>query len=736
MRARARALELASAVSLALLVAATPAHAQSAATPAPPSSSPPADAQAPGAPTEVRVIGDKADALQKIPGSGELITGREIERANPVDTSEMLRRVPGVSVVQDESGGLRMDIGIRGLDATRGRRVLLLEDGVPLEANLYGEPDLYFAPAIERMRGIEIVKGSGSILFGPQTIGGVINFLTVAPPSDRIARLEVDGGSYDFMRVLARYGDHFERGSYVVQIFDKRGSGVRDEPYDMQDFLGKVSLDTSEKGTVTVKIGYHAEHANSTTAGFTEAMYEAYKQGVKQPLIAPFDHVNADRLEISATHRYDFDVNTNLITIAYATGTYRYFRREDYGRNDPTPPPNYIRVVGDPSVTGGAIYFRDSDNIMERNFEMVGLEPRFEHRFDTGGVGHTIDTGARVLYEYGGRSTREGQSPTATQGDNDADESHETIAVAAYAQDRLQFNDWILVTPGIRFEDVNFTRTFTRDVINGVPQDEDIQGTTHVDGFIPGVGMVMGTPEAHAFGGVHQGWAPPRVTSAIGGTGQDQLLDAEKSIEYELGARTTPLKWLHGELTGFLLNFSNQIVSIPGGPGMSGEANGGQTQHYGVEAFASVGLGTALKLPVVLDIFGNYTFSHAKFVNGEYRGNYLPLAPLHTGVATMDVGLPKTPMLEVSWTHISSQFSDELNTVKGDATGTIGEQPAHDIVDAGVRYHEPTTRLTFSVSMKNVLNSVYIASRKPDGIFVGEPRSVYGGVRWDYEAPH
>src|SRR5947208_2946530 len=99
---------------------------------------------------EVRVIGDKADALQKIPGSGELITSRDIKRAQPKDLSEMLRRVPGVQTYQTETGGMRMDVGVRGLDATRGRYVLLLEDGVPVAAEPYGEPDLYFAPSIER----------------------------------------------------------------------------------------------------------------------------------------------------------------------------------------------------------------------------------------------------------------------------------------------------------------------------------------------------------------------------------------------------------------------------------------------------------------------------------------------------------------------------------------------------------------------------------------------------------
>src|SRR5690606_21490278 len=92
-------------------------------------------------PIEVRVIGEKADAMQKLPGSGTVIRPREVERADPYDAAEMLRRVPGVHVRQDPGAGGRLDIGMRGLDPGRSRRVLVLEDGIPIANNPYGEPD-------------------------------------------------------------------------------------------------------------------------------------------------------------------------------------------------------------------------------------------------------------------------------------------------------------------------------------------------------------------------------------------------------------------------------------------------------------------------------------------------------------------------------------------------------------------------------------------------------------------
>src|SRR5262245_65397642 len=134
-----------------------PAPAAQGTSPEPQAGPPPADTAPPkpAEPAEVRVIGDKADALQKIPGSGTLVTAKEIERAQPYDMAEMLRRVPGLNVRQEEGGGLRLDIGVRGLDPGRARRTLILEDGIPVAINPYAEADLYYVRSEERRGGKE-----------------------------------------------------------------------------------------------------------------------------------------------------------------------------------------------------------------------------------------------------------------------------------------------------------------------------------------------------------------------------------------------------------------------------------------------------------------------------------------------------------------------------------------------------------------------------------------------------
>src|SRR5207253_2700099 len=137
--------------------------------------------------------------------------------------------------------------------------VLMLEDGVPMALNPYTEPDLNHAPQIERYRAIEVVKGSGNILFGPQTLAGTINFVTIAPPEQRTLVLDVDGGSYGYARTLASYGDTLGNARYVAQVLYRRGDGFREQPFESIGGLAKVVFPTNANGEAVLRLGFQRD---------------------------------------------------------------------------------------------------------------------------------------------------------------------------------------------------------------------------------------------------------------------------------------------------------------------------------------------------------------------------------------------------------------------------------------------------------------------------------------------
>ncbi len=504
-------------------------------------SSPPSAASAPGPsepappapqePIEVRIIGNRADSLQKIPGSGQIISSKEIQNAQPYDAAEMLNRIPGITARQEQEGGARLDIGVRGLDPGRSRNLLILEDGIPMTLNPYAEPDLYIAPQIERMRGIEVVKGSGSILFGPSTIGGVINFLTLAPPPRQTVLLEADYGSFNYKKVLAQYGDTFGSARYVLQGSYKAGDGLEAQPFQTTDVFAKVAIDTSKTGQAILKLGFHDDSTYADDIGLTREMFA---QNPGQATLAPYDRMHQRRYSASLIHEERLGESTTVRTLVYAYETQRVWRRQQWQRTgfESESPPDFQRFEGDFSVPGAGIFFFNADTILDRTYDVAGLEPRVETRVQTGSVSHKLEYGARILGETAQYQQRNGTDYDSDSGALQEDETHRTVAEAGYLQDTIAFRPDLLVTPGVRVEHADFRRVVLRQPEpqsssnpclpgqTSCATDVNLPGDLSSTGVIPGVGMIYGSRDNHVFGGIHLGWQPPRVASSFSLSGR------------------------------------------------------------------------------------------------------------------------------------------------------------------------------------------------------------------------
>ena len=130
----------------------------------------------------VEIIGESPLINQKRTGTASKLRPQTVELIKPVGTQELLELVPGINGYADDGfGNSRLSIGIRGLNPRRSSRVLIMEDGVPIQPAVYIYPNAYYNPPSERIDAMEVIKGSSAIRFGPQTMGGVINYATRRP---------------------------------------------------------------------------------------------------------------------------------------------------------------------------------------------------------------------------------------------------------------------------------------------------------------------------------------------------------------------------------------------------------------------------------------------------------------------------------------------------------------------------------------------------------------------------
>jgi Fe(3+) dicitrate transport protein len=676
----------------------------------------------------VTVHHEPADTLEHASGSGSQVSETEIRRAQPQSSSELFRRVPSVVVRQEDGMGLRLNLGLRGLNPTRGRLVLLEEDDVPVVVSPYGEPELYWSTPIERIQHLEVLKGSEVVLHGPQTVGGVVKLSTWTPPSREEWSVEGDYGERSYGKALARYGNSEGDVRYVVQAFRKQGDGFRNMPFEATDVMTKVAFPTGKNGTATLKLAAYDELSHTTFVGLTQPMFQA---NPRQNNVAPDDTFGIRRYEASVAHEQRLSDRTKLRTTVFGyTMNLRIYQQDfDRGRVDGV---GYSRIAGPEGIDGAALYFRDTRSLRDRTYDVIGIEPRLEHRVETGGVRHRIIVGTRFMVDTARRRLSRGVSPTAESGDLLTDDTTSILGMAAYLQDRIAFRDDLLVTPGVRVEHSRSHRTARRVVDpDGTIHDVDLEGESAATGVMPGIGMVFGKPVWNLFGGIHSGYSPPRVSQSITPTGADTGLAAERSVNYELGTRVRPLKWIRAEVTGFLTSFDNQLVSNNTLSGSTAEfKNGGRTRHLGAETTVTTQLGKGLRLPIDLDLAGQYTWARSTFVGGPNEGNFVPYSPQQLLAMTLDGEHKSGFGAQVSWTHVGSQFADELNSIEPDISGRSGQLAAYDVLDVGARYRHKPTGLSLHVTVKNALDNVYLSGRLPNGIFTSGFRQAIVGLKW------
>ncbi len=110
--------------------------------------------------------------LMDSPLSSSVITSEQIETSTVDNLAELIRDVPGVEITEAATAGMKR-IKIRG---ETSRRVAILIDGQELtDHSSYGAPLLLDPAMVER---IEVVRGTGSVLYGQKALGGVVNFIT------------------------------------------------------------------------------------------------------------------------------------------------------------------------------------------------------------------------------------------------------------------------------------------------------------------------------------------------------------------------------------------------------------------------------------------------------------------------------------------------------------------------------------------------------------------------------
>src|SRR5690606_28581444 len=178
----------------------------------------------------VSITGRTTDELASVPGATMVVGPAVLRERAPLSTMDALRTVPGLQTADEDPYGLNLNIGFRGMPPRRSSRTLLLEDGMPILLGPYGDPSMHYGPPVEAVEHVEVIKGSGQVMNGPQTSGGVVNFVTRQPTSDgRVAIATIGGGEVGYRNARTFLGAGSDGRGASLDFTYREGGGVRRE---------------------------------------------------------------------------------------------------------------------------------------------------------------------------------------------------------------------------------------------------------------------------------------------------------------------------------------------------------------------------------------------------------------------------------------------------------------------------------------------------------------------------
>lgn len=168
---------------------------------------------------EVTIVSKSPVAVTRTPAAVYVITQQDIRRSGATSLPEALRLAPGVEVARIDS--VKWAIGIRGFEGRLSRAVLVLIDGrsvySPLFHGVYWEVQ---DTLMEDVDHIEVVRGPGGTIWGPDAVDGVINIITKNARDTHGTLVSAGGGSVDQGFLDFRYGGGNGR-NFSYRIYGK-----------------------------------------------------------------------------------------------------------------------------------------------------------------------------------------------------------------------------------------------------------------------------------------------------------------------------------------------------------------------------------------------------------------------------------------------------------------------------------------------------------------------------------
>jgi len=653
----------------------------------------PAEKQVREDPAEKRAPDDAAvivnatrfpEDVRRLSASTTVITSEDISRSAARTLPELLSAEVGVTT-KDFFGNnaSQTSIDLRGYGVTGPQNTLILLDGQRLnDLDLSGVQ--WAAIPLAQIERIEILRGTGAVLYGDNASAGVVNIVTRSA-------LKQGTSAGAFGRVASYYTKEGQLyGGFANERFGINGSvyGYTSDGYrannrneqenttlNLRWALGEGALDL-RAGTDRQDLRLPGARRIQPSIGQDE--YATDRRGAQTPL--DFSSRDGTRTGLALTQRWgivDFSAGLN-------------HRDKDQRA--------YFDQEGFPTFRADRV-------------ELTSFAPRARVPFATWSLRHSLTLGVDASY-WSYRSSRTDRPENIARPTNRVRITQNTVGL--YAQDAIDLTRTTLLTLGLRDERVKYTGDDAAD--SSAPgcsfppclAAPSARRTLKQDAWELGLRQGLGASWA-VFGRAGKSFRFVNAEEIYENDAffapQFQILQPQTAYTYETGAewknRAAALR-----ATLFRSNVRNEIHLDPFTTGV-GNTNLPPSRREGLE------LDGRWQVTQALRVNAGYAYTEARFLEGTLAGSpfaigtnlpvagkTVPLVPRHKLNAGASWDIVPGTQLSGAWTGVSSQVMDN------DEPNTLGHRiPAYNVVD--LKLAQKFERVRIALAINNLFNAGY-----------------------------
>jgi Fe(3+) dicitrate transport protein len=623
---------------------------------------------------------------------------------------QVLAKIPGIQIWESDPSGIQIGISARGLSPNRSWEFNVRQNGYDIAADPFGYPEAYYNPQLQGVQRIEIVRGQGSLQYGPQ-FGGLVNYI-LRNGSDINKPFQFEsqqtGGSNGLFNSYNAIGGKTGKVNYYSFFDHRNGKGWRENSrYHTNAGFGTITYHLTPKFSLTAEIMHQRTHSQQPGGLPDSLLYSDATQSFR----------SRNWFQITWTTpaviaNYQVNDNTRWNTKLFAT----------IGNRNSVGFTSSITVKDTINTATNEYNNRVLNADKYRNY---ALESRIITDYSLGKMNNTISGGIRL---YTGTTYRQadGKGTTGTEydmtviGDYPRDFEFKSRNAAAFVENIFRVTDKLLIIPGLRYEwlegsasgrlgfatdgseiklqDIKRSRSF---LLGGVGTEYHISKSTEI------------------YANYTQAYRPiqfanlqaPPTTDVV-----DPNLKDAKGYNIDLGYRGKIKNYLQFDVSGFYLQYNNRVGAVtPTGATYRLVTNVGNSRSRGFEGYAEFNAARAFTANQNTDliIFGSYGYTDAEYSSDHKdaatKGKRVENSPVNIFRGGISAGY-KGFLLTGQLSYVDEAFSDANNTVIPTANGQTGLIPSYAVTDITATY-KFSKALNLKGGVNNLFNERYFTRR-------------------------